>query len=642
MKYLLSIFFLLLTTLTWAQNKCFKAYNSAGDVVQTLCVGQEYSFQDCGNEVDDDKEYYVFNYTGGTAYTTPTSTNKKHTYTSPGRYRVLQIANYGGTIGTDTVSHVFEVKASPEPTFAFVRCASGIVSFTVTDANYDSYTLDFGDGNSEIVRAGAVVEHTYTSVGPYTATLTGSITGGQCSNASLQQVEPLPVITAANQILISKLTVQEQATSGRLQLELSGLVAGYTYVVERYTGGIFSPYEEVGRLENVTGNTQTHTVSNVNTSEGTWFLVRPVDACGKTSLNSTIVSSILLQATINEEEVTLNWSNLPEFEAFDVYRNGTLLQTLPGTSERFIDRNVDCGQTYTYYVTGKGTTYQGKTYTSVTAPLAVTVTSTKVPATPYLLASFNLNNQVELTLQEASGAPVQVATFERSIKGAPYQQVGQAQQLAFTDTGTEPQPVCYRATLTNACGNTSPVSNVACPIILKAEKQVDGSVNLSWTAYTGFPNGAGQYTVELLDENGAVAASYPVNGTSYSDRVLSTTLPQLRYRIKATSRNGTGLTYSNLQVLEQEATVFLPSAFTPNGDGLNDVFEVKGNFFSGYTLRVYNQSGAVVFEGTEADAAWDGTHQGKKLLPGAYAYIITIRTSFGVTKQKTGTITLLR
>lgn len=638
MKLLLYITFLLQATTVWAQSaeKCFKAFNAQGQEAEVLCVGQEYEFQDCKDEVPDENEYYIFNYKNGSLITNA-SDIQLHTYTTPGTYRVLQVANYGSNTLTDTISVLFEVRDSPAPAFTTQTCANGTVSVTITDNIYSSYTIDFGDGKrTPAAQPEKPVQHRYTNQGSYTIQVSGSYTGGTCIGESTAEVNTLPAAPAP---FIRTLTVLEQATTGQLQLELESLQPGFNYIVQRQDFNSSSPsYLTVDTIRNVTQTTLSHRIQNVNTTEGTSYSVKPFDACGSAFQNSKAVSSIALDVTSAEEQAIVKWQSVPYAQRYEVYKNGTLLQTLAPTTKLYIDTAVVCGQPYRYEVRGLAT--DGSI--SISAAKEVQVVSTATPVAPYLLTTFNLNNEIELILELPQNEAAQQIIFERSISGRAYQVLTQGLQASHTDAVAATEQVCYRATFTNSCGNTSALSNISCPIYLQAKKQDDGAaVSLEWTKYAGFENGIKQYMVELLDESGNVVSSYTSSGTAFTDRTLSDDLQQLRYRIKATASDGT-YTYSNIVAVEQDLILYIPSGFTPNGDGLNEIFEIKGRFFSSYSIRIYNNLGNVVYEGTAADAGWDGTYKGETQPAGAYAYEITAGSDSGASRRRTGTITLLR
>jgi gliding motility-associated-like protein len=70
--------------------------------------------------------------------------------------------------------------------------------------------------------------------------------------------------------------------------------------------------------------------------------------------------------------------------------------------------------------------------------------------------------------------------------------------------------------------------------------------------------------------------------------------------------------------------IFIPNAFTPNGDGENDVFRVPQTISFDLTdFVVYNRWGIKVFETSDINQGWDGTYQGNKCDIGTYVYIIT-------------------
>lgn len=86
----------------------------------------------------------------------------------------------------------------------------------------------------------------------------------------------------------------------------------------------------------------------------------------------------------------------------------------------------------------------------------------------------------------------------------------------------------------------------------------------------------------------------------------------------------------------------IPNAFTPNGDGLNDYFQIitPGNprYFS---LMIYDRYGAKVFMSNKPDIKWDGTHNGKLVNMGVYYFILETECN-GKQQVKRGDITIIQ
>jgi gliding motility-associated-like protein len=89
---------------------------------------------------------------------------------------------------------------------------------------------------------------------------------------------------------------------------------------------------------------------------------------------------------------------------------------------------------------------------------------------------------------------------------------------------------------------------------------------------------------------------------------------------------------------------YLPNAFSPNGDGINDVFRPIGNEIVDFHLMVFNRWGQLVFETREPGNGWDGTSNGSYCEPGVYTYILTYGNAKtqGNTIKTTGSVTLIR
>jgi gliding motility-associated-like protein len=86
----------------------------------------------------------------------------------------------------------------------------------------------------------------------------------------------------------------------------------------------------------------------------------------------------------------------------------------------------------------------------------------------------------------------------------------------------------------------------------------------------------------------------------------------------------------------------LPNAFSPNGDGVNDAFFVRGGPFETMELKVYNSWGEMIFETTDPLAGWDGTHDGKPEINGVYVYTVIAKSVDGIEHDRSGKVTLVR
>ncbi|MBC9930714.1 PKD domain-containing protein [Chitinophaga qingshengii] len=86
----------------------------------------------------------------------------------------------------------------------------------------------------------------------------------------------------------------------------------------------------------------------------------------------------------------------------------------------------------------------------------------------------------------------------------------------------------------------------------------------------------------------------------------------------------------------------VPSAFSPNNDGMNDVFYVKSFGVTKFNLKIFNRWGQLIFESTNPNMGWDGRFKGAIQPMDAYAYVVTLEFTDGTKANKTGNVTLLR
>ena len=89
--------------------------------------------------------------------------------------------------------------------------------------------------------------------------------------------------------------------------------------------------------------------------------------------------------------------------------------------------------------------------------------------------------------------------------------------------------------------------------------------------------------------------------------------------------------------------LYIPNAFTPNKDGLNDLFSPASDNLEYYSLVIYNRWGEMVFSTTNPVNGWDGSFKGNPCASDTYFYVIKYK-QFGQSTDKsvTGNLTLLR
>lgn len=86
----------------------------------------------------------------------------------------------------------------------------------------------------------------------------------------------------------------------------------------------------------------------------------------------------------------------------------------------------------------------------------------------------------------------------------------------------------------------------------------------------------------------------------------------------------------------------LPTGFSPNGDGENDVFLIRGGPFKTVDFKVYNNWGQLVFNTNDGNEGWDGTFKGENSPFGVYTWTFVVEMGNGQIVKKSGDVTLIR
>lgn len=193
-------------------------------------------------------------------------------------------------------------------------------------------------------------------------------------------------------------------------------------------------------------------------------------------------------------------------------------------------------------------------------------------------------------------------------------------------------------------------------------------------------NALGQVTVDLTSDKEVILATQPVQllataisdtfikqyiwtplsgGFDYSGCADSTVCnnPIARphqtttFVVTAIDERGCSAT-DTLQIeVSNDKSYFMPTAFTPNADGLNDFFEFDVLGAVSFEVNIWNRWGEKVFSNpnqkngiaqSAVNGAWDGTFRGKKVQFDTYTYQIVVKYFDGTTENKAGTITVMQ
>lgn len=88
--------------------------------------------------------------------------------------------------------------------------------------------------------------------------------------------------------------------------------------------------------------------------------------------------------------------------------------------------------------------------------------------------------------------------------------------------------------------------------------------------------------------------------------------------------------------------IYVPTAFSPNGDSVNDLFEIKGTLTTAFEITIYDKWGSALFYSNDQAKSWDGNYKKDGVPVGTYTYVIRLKDKQGKELKKTGSVTVVR
>ena len=621
-------------------------------------------------------------------------------YATAGKYVITQYDNSSSVAGGPGFHHacqVIEIIKPTTPEVQYNKCSDSkvIFNFPATANNvYDNYSIKYilSGSYKPIDKTGKPASYPFTfqnitdlsSYGSVIVEVKGESATGGCPAPAYT----IPSFSLNNNVVnkASLLAITGTTVKGEFKLAVSADngVKRNIYMRDPAIDNFFNyttPFKSYS--SSAASSLDSNSVQVPNVDKTYCFQVEAIDAsCATSFVSNPILRSDELCTTLinvvplNNKNV-ITWSQAlgggligANFVNYIIERyrpDGTfdkVLNSTPKASETsFTDSGVICGQEYVYKVT---TRYPLK---SISQSFKVKATSSDTP--PKISRVFatisNTGTNVRVQGQFNVGA-IPVNIKPNAYKYYRAESIGGTYTLlkssnSFIDDITadiDKKSYCYYMTWTNLCENESDPSDKICTVYLKA----DGA-NLKWTPETSLSVGTDSYLVQSVNPatktNIKVLKDDLIGVQSFDTKALDESEGQeIFVQIESrpigwntTDPNVLPSTLSNIIRVFRPSFSLSPQIFTPNGDGNNDKFVVRGKFIKKLKMTIYDRWGNVIYyedtdnfplqkDQTDTNViGWNGImNNGNRAIEGSYAYKIEIEDFVGQTTYKEGALLL--
>lgn len=478
-------------------------------------------------------------------------------------------------------------------------------SYTFTAASFTNtsqivnWQWQFGDGSFSSTQ---ISSHTFANPGTYTIKLIGLDING-CSDSSTTTLSTNPPLTTPT---VSKSNPDCISNTGTINIS-SPVGSDIMYSINGNT------YQASPAFNNLGTGTYTITAKDIKT-----FCISP--AWGGTLNADTIPPAI----------PTLQVSHHPDCDIV----TGSINITNPiGSSLNYSLNNgtFQPNPSYTNLQSGiYSVTVKNTTNGCVSSPQLITIN--QIPTAPQqpFVGNINhpdcINTKGSFTITQPTGNRYEYILDNGVKQSSPI----------FKDLASGTYLVIARDTTTHC-------TSVGTPVTLNQKPDAPFSPVIKITKEPDCSISTGAFSIESPLGNNY---EYSLNGIIFQSSAEYTNLAPGNYTVyvrdvstKCISSPGS---ISINALTTGPAGYFIPNAFTPNGDGMNDCFRIKNwGVVTSFNLRIFNRWGELVFSSTSADFCWDGTFKGKEAIAGNYVYYIKAITLCG-TVEKKGNLILIR
>ncbi|MGR3811442.1 gliding motility-associated C-terminal domain-containing protein [Jiulongibacter sp. NS-SX5] len=617
---------------------------------------------------------YIYTYNGESASqlnNLGAIANTEYTYFADDENKTYTILQYGKDDSGETFYSCknVTVRANDKPKFSYTICNNTLnISLPLDSANsFDSYSLKINSTEENIEPNQLPFNKDYTVNFPIELIFKGNFSDGSANCGTIDPIlieslnpssQPYGIDLEYHPNINS--IVMESGTKGIMEFQGAYGSSGYSF----YRTEMGVPYSANPTMKNVQPGSVEFEIPDSSKSY-CFYAVRTI-ACGIEQ--SAEICTIPFNFPIGLEkenkievpqykERQYDFPNEPQYGRNHLYsleilksENGDNYEIIPifGVTDEVIDP-IDCKQDYCYRVKAK---VSGQLYyfrfegESTSAERCISRKTFQPDSLTKLYASVEDDKSI-IRFNDNSGWSLNKDMFYlfSNADSSTFYLADSTQTEALFSSAilSDTNPTCFKVGYKDECGSYSKLSPEICTVFL----ETDGNQSLIWSDILSFsPEEVSHFEIQQTNEqNGQETSIYSESSTQ--SNTLSPDLDAFEnlatFRLKAYNFQNE-ISYSNYVSIPISTNLYFPTAFSPNGDQINDTFEIKGNLgtLASFELYIYDRLALEVFRSTDPEHFWDGTLNGNPLPSGTYQYALKATNKQNEEIRKHGYMVLLR
>jgi gliding motility-associated-like protein len=399
-----------------------------------------------------------------------------------------------------------------------------------------------------------------------------------------------------------------------------------------YQGGAILPQSLTADSVHVYSKPGTYTIVQYAEKEGRqWVTCRNVEV-----LDSLAPDVRAIPCTNGGVQLVFGAKQPTDYLTYQVDWGDTEIKGYPGYGKK-INYTYAASQTYTIRVRGVHT--PGQCRGAVTRITFVSPEFLSPPA----ITDGRMLDETKLELKVQNSLPTNLILLRGNERGG-FDKTGSIlgdNQTSVTSLLELPGKYCFQLQPADSC-----LSGLRSRPVCAAELAVSGKPDantLSWK----IPDSAPGSTAAIL-KDGVTWKDISILGgeASLVDREFVCG-QEVCYQLSTKQDGFTFYSLNKCLTVPMDQCVsrppfYMPDAFSPNGDGINDYFLVRGVISTDFELSVFNAWGTIVFSTKDPNSAWDGTYNQQNVPAGTYTYAVWYRDVSGQYMTKRGVLFLLR